>query len=99
VAALAGEKHSVVARAAAARADAVGLPFLCSSAVLDALTEQPTEWVLTESLEVPWAVAVVDHLAGRLDITDSSALKRYTERLPTWVPGRSRAHEAARTRW
>ena len=45
VAALAGEYHSVVARAAAARADAVGLPFLCSSAVLDALTERPTEWV------------------------------------------------------
>ena len=45
VAALAGEYHSVVARAAAARADALGLPFLCSSAVLDALIEQPTEWV------------------------------------------------------
>jgi ABC-type branched-subunit amino acid transport system substrate-binding protein len=45
VAALAGEYHSVVARAAAAQADALGLPFLCSSAVLDALTEQPTEWV------------------------------------------------------
>jgi ABC-type branched-subunit amino acid transport system substrate-binding protein len=45
VAALAGEYHSVVARAAAARADAVGLPFLCSSAVLDALTGQPTDWV------------------------------------------------------
>jgi ABC-type branched-subunit amino acid transport system substrate-binding protein len=45
VAALAGEYHSVVARAAAARADALGLPFLCSSAVLDALTERPTEWV------------------------------------------------------
>ncbi|WP_405504598.1 ABC transporter substrate-binding protein [Streptomyces purpurascens] len=45
VAAVAGEYHSVVARAAATRADAVGLPFLCSSAVLDALTEQPTEWV------------------------------------------------------
>jgi len=44
VAALAGEYHSVVARAAAARADALRLPFLCSSAVLDALTEQPTEW-------------------------------------------------------
>ncbi|GAA0316601.1 ABC transporter substrate-binding protein [Streptomyces polychromogenes] len=44
-AALAGEYHSVVARAAAARADAVGLPFLCSSAVLDELTEGPTEWV------------------------------------------------------
>ncbi|WP_395674244.1 ABC transporter substrate-binding protein [Inquilinus sp.] len=45
VAALAGEYHSVVARAAAARADALGLPFLCSSAVLDTLTEQPTDWV------------------------------------------------------
>lgn len=45
IVALAGEYHSVVARAAAARADALGLPFLCSSAVLDALTEQPTRWV------------------------------------------------------
>jgi ABC-type branched-subunit amino acid transport system substrate-binding protein len=45
VAALAGEYHSVVARAAAAQADAIGLPFLCSSAVLDALTEEPTDWV------------------------------------------------------
>jgi ABC-type branched-subunit amino acid transport system substrate-binding protein len=45
VAALAGEYHSVVARAAAAKADAIGLPFLCSSAVLDALTDQPTDWV------------------------------------------------------
>jgi ABC-type branched-subunit amino acid transport system substrate-binding protein len=45
VAALAGEYHSVVPRAAAGRADALGLPFLCSSAVLDALTEKPTEWV------------------------------------------------------
>ncbi|MEV5558023.1 ABC transporter substrate-binding protein [Nonomuraea wenchangensis] len=45
VAALAGEYHSVVARAAAARADALGLPFLCSSAVLDALTDEPAERV------------------------------------------------------
>ncbi|MEU9662968.1 ABC transporter substrate-binding protein [Streptomyces chartreusis] len=45
VAALAGEYHSVVARAAATRADARGLPYLCSSAVLDTLTDQPTEWV------------------------------------------------------
>ncbi|MFF7051418.1 ABC transporter substrate-binding protein [Streptomyces griseorubiginosus] len=45
VAALAGEYHSVVARAAAARADAFGLPFLCSSAVLDALTERSTDRV------------------------------------------------------
>ncbi|MFJ8050374.1 ABC transporter substrate-binding protein [Streptomyces luteogriseus] len=45
VAALAGEYHSVVARAAAARAHALGLPYLCSSAVLDALTEEPTDRV------------------------------------------------------
>lgn len=45
VAALAGEYHSVVARTAAARADALGLPFLCSSGVLDALTDEPTDWV------------------------------------------------------
>lgn len=45
VAALAGEYHSVVARAVAARADALGVPFLCSSAVLDALVDQPTDWV------------------------------------------------------
>ncbi|MEU8680339.1 ABC transporter substrate-binding protein [Streptomyces sp. NPDC048611] len=45
VTAVVGEYHSVVARAAAARADALGVPFLCSSAVLDALTEEPTEWV------------------------------------------------------
>ncbi|WP_329124784.1 ABC transporter substrate-binding protein [Streptomyces sp. NBC_01465] len=45
VAALAGEYHSVVARAAATRADALGLPYLCSSAVFDALTEQPTDHV------------------------------------------------------
>lgn len=45
VAALAGEYHSVAARAAAARADEVGVPYLCSSAVLDALTDQPTRWV------------------------------------------------------
>ncbi|MER5202585.1 ABC transporter substrate-binding protein [Streptomyces sp. NPDC002825] len=45
VAAVVGEYHSVVARTAAARADSLGVPFLCSSAVLDALTEEPTEWV------------------------------------------------------
>ncbi|MER8233786.1 ABC transporter substrate-binding protein [Streptomyces sp. NPDC094049] len=45
VTALVGEYHSVVARTAARRADALGVPFLCSSAVLDALTDGPTEWV------------------------------------------------------
>jgi ABC-type branched-subunit amino acid transport system substrate-binding protein len=45
VVAIAGEYHSVAARAAAAKADALGLPFLCSSAVIDALTDHPTNWV------------------------------------------------------
>ncbi len=43
--AIAGEYHSVVARAAAARAHARAIPFLCSSAVLDALTDEPTDHV------------------------------------------------------
>ncbi|MGW6025224.1 ABC transporter substrate-binding protein [Streptomyces sp. NPDC055099] len=45
VTAVVGEYHSVVARAAAVRADTLGLPYLCSSAVLDALTDEPTRWV------------------------------------------------------
>ncbi|MGJ5893036.1 amino acid ABC transporter substrate-binding protein [Streptomyces sp. V2] len=45
VAALAGEYHSVVARAAATRAAGLGLPYLCSSAVLDTLTDGPTDQV------------------------------------------------------
>ncbi len=45
VVAVVGEYHSVVARAAAVRADALGVPFLCSSAVLDGLTDEPTDWV------------------------------------------------------
>jgi ABC-type branched-subunit amino acid transport system substrate-binding protein len=58
VAAVAGEYHSVVARAAAARADALGLPFLCSSAVLDALTDQPTPWVarLAPAQSYGWSI-------------------------------------------
>jgi len=66
VAALAGEYHSVVARAAAARADALGLPFLCSSAVLDTLTEQPTEWVarLAPAQSHGWQI-YADFLLGK----------------------------------
>ncbi|MFE0421199.1 ABC transporter substrate-binding protein [Streptomyces sp. NPDC058953] len=45
VAAVVGEYHSVVARAVAGRAEAVGLPYLCSSAVLDALTDKPADRV------------------------------------------------------
>lgn len=65
VCALAGEYHSVVARAAAARADALGLPFLCSSAVLDALVEQPTQWVarLAPPQSRGWQV-YADYLLG-----------------------------------
>ncbi len=46
LAAVVGEYHSVVARTAAAKAAALGLPFLCSSAVLDALTDEPTDVVV-----------------------------------------------------
>lgn len=45
VLAVVGEYHSVVARAAAARADQHGIPFLCSSAVLDALAPHTTDFV------------------------------------------------------
>jgi ABC-type branched-subunit amino acid transport system substrate-binding protein len=64
-AAVAGEYHSVVARAAAAEADALGLPFLCSSAVLDALTEAPTQWVarLAPAQSHGWAI-YADFLLG-----------------------------------
>jgi hypothetical protein len=45
VEALVGEYHSVVARAVAERAGQLGIPYLCSSAVLDALVDEPTDWV------------------------------------------------------
>lgn len=56
VVALAGEYHSVVARAVAARVHARHLPFLCSSAVLDGLMDQPTDWVarLAPAQSVGW---------------------------------------------
>jgi ABC-type branched-subunit amino acid transport system substrate-binding protein len=65
VPALVGEYHSVVARAAATRADALGLPFLCSSAVLDVLTEGPTRWVarLPPPQSQGWRI-YADHLLG-----------------------------------
>lgn len=44
-AAVVGEFHSVVARAAAAQSVVRHLPFVCSSAVLDALTDEPTDLV------------------------------------------------------
>lgn len=65
VAALVGEYHSVVARAAAERAHALGLPYLCSSAVLDALTEHPTDLVarLSPPQSRGWRI-YADHLLG-----------------------------------
>lgn len=45
VVAVTGEYHSVVARAAAARADELRVPYLCSSAVLDALIDHETNWI------------------------------------------------------
>ncbi|MGX2993568.1 ABC transporter substrate-binding protein [Streptomyces sp. JNUCC 64] len=65
VAALAGEYHSVVARAVATRADALGVPFLCSSAVLDELTEGPADGVarLAPAQSHGWT-AYADFLLG-----------------------------------
>ena len=65
VAAVVGEYHSVVARAAATQADALGVPFLCSSAVLDDLTDEPTEWVarLAPPQSRGWRV-FADYLLG-----------------------------------
>lgn len=45
VVALVGEYPCVVARVIATKADTLGLPFLCSSAVLNMLTEKPTQFV------------------------------------------------------
>lgn len=84
VAALAGEYHSVVARTVATRADAVGLPFLCSSAVLDALTEQPTDRVarIAPAQSHGWRI-YADHLlaAGHRRIAVA------TEPSPYWAAG------------
>jgi ABC-type branched-subunit amino acid transport system substrate-binding protein len=84
VAALAGEYHSVAARAAAARADALGLPFLCSSAVLDALTGQPTEWVarLAPAQSHGWQV-YADFLLG----AGHSQIAVVTEPSAYWASG------------
>jgi ABC-type branched-subunit amino acid transport system substrate-binding protein len=82
VAALAGEYHSVVARAAAARADALGLPFLCSSAVLDELTSGPTDQVarLAPPQSRGWRI-FADHLlaAGHRHIAVASVPSVYWE--------------------
>ena len=82
VVALAGEYHSVVARAVAARADAVGLPFLCSSAVLDALTDRPTDLVarLAPPQSRGWPL-YADHLldAGHRRVAVAAAPSVYWE--------------------
>lgn len=44
-AALIGEYHSVVAEAIARHADSIEVPFLCSSATLDAITARRSPWV------------------------------------------------------
>ena len=84
VTALAGEYHSVAARAAAARADALGLPFLCSSAVLDVLTEEPTDWVarLAPAQSHGWQI-YADFLLG----TGHSRIAVATEPSVYWASG------------
>ncbi|MFD8593439.1 ABC transporter substrate-binding protein [Kitasatospora sp. NPDC059646] len=82
VAALAGEYHSVVARAVAARADRLGVPFLCSSAVLDALSEHPTDRVarLSPAQSHGWRI-YADHLlaAGHRNIAVATQGGAYWE--------------------
>lgn len=58
VVALVGEYHSVSARAVAAKADALKIPYLCSSAVIDALIDHPSEWIarLCPPQSVGWAL-------------------------------------------
>ncbi len=94
MAALAGEYHSVVARAVAARADELGVPFLCSSAVLDALTARPTDRVarLSPAQSHGWRI-YGDHLlaAGHRHLAVA------TQRGAYWESGTRilRAHLAA----
>ncbi|WP_369182699.1 ABC transporter substrate-binding protein [Streptomyces sp. Y1] len=95
VVALAGEYHSVVARAVAARAAGLGLPYLCSSAVLDALTDEPADRVarLCPAQSHGWRI-YADHLlaAGHRDIAVATQPSVY------WAAGTRilREHLAAR---
>ena len=84
VVAIAGEYHSVAARAAAARADYHRLPFVCSSAVLDALTDEPTDWVarLCPAQSHGWRV-YADFLLGAGHRTVAAA----TQKSVYWAAG------------
>lgn len=63
--AVVGEYHSVVAHAAAAAAVDARLPFVCSSAVLDAIVDAPTDVVarIAPAQSYGWRV-YTDHLAN-----------------------------------
>lgn len=54
VVALVGEYHSVVARAVAARAAAIGVPYLCSSAVIDELHVGDGSTGVNETTKTDW---------------------------------------------
>ncbi len=66
VAAITGEYHSVVARTAARTADALTVPYVCSSAVLDPLVDEPTDWIarMAPAQSRTWTV-FADHLLAR----------------------------------
>ncbi|MEV8593046.1 ABC transporter substrate-binding protein [Streptomyces sp. NPDC052012] len=87
VAAVAGEYHSVAARAAAARADALGVPYLCSSAVIDTLTEEPTRWVarVAPAQSHGWRT-YADFLLGRLG-ADRCRIAVATQPSVYWASG------------
>src|SRR5579864_1602371 len=66
VVALVGEYHSVVPEAVARHVDAIGIPFLCASATLDAITARRSRWVfrLAPPQSYGWSV-YADFLRGR----------------------------------
>lgn len=60
---VAGEYHSLVARDLASQAAVRQMPFVCASAVLDALTDKPTDWVarIAPAQSIAWS-AYADYL-------------------------------------
>ncbi|SEQ87336.1 ABC transporter substrate-binding protein [Microlunatus flavus] len=77
VVALVGEYHSVAARAAAAAAEALEVPFLCSSAVLDELTPRPADWVarVAPTQSHSWCV-FADHLLRAGHVRVAAVMQR-----------------------
>ncbi|MDR2012522.1 MAG: ABC transporter substrate-binding protein [Rhodanobacter sp.] len=84
VAALAGEYHSVVARAAARTANELHLPYICSSAVIDQLVDQPSSWIarLSPPQSIGWSL-----FADFLSNHGHSNIAAVTTESTYWVKG------------